>query len=427
MPTPVRYKARFLKQKVSTGTPSPIALQGAMDSIRIDRLGHQGNGIATDGSFIPFTLPGEEVEATPPHSRLTDSPDRIAPVCPHFGTCGGCALQHASDTFLAGWKEDVVRRALAARRIEAPFRPTFTTPPATRRRATFTGRRTKKTVQIGFHARRSDQIVPIAQCAVVLPEMLQVFPALQEITRAGASRKGALRLQVTATGAGWDLAVGGGKPLDTALRTTLAAIVAKHDLARLTWEDEVVAMARPPVVQMGRAQVVLPPGALLQASEAAEQIMVAVVREILGGATTIVDLFAGCGTFALPLAEEAEVHAVESDTAMLSALDRGWRGAGGLRLVTTERRDLFRRPLLPLDLKRFDAAVIDPPRAGAEAQMQELATSHIARIAAVSCNPVTFARDAEILIGAGFKLDWVQVIDQFRWSPHVELVAQLSR
>lgn len=393
----------------------------------IDRLGHLGDGIATDGSYLPFTLPGERVDAGPPLRILTSAPDRTTPPCPHFGTCGGCALQHASDSFLAGWKIDVVHRALAAQGLAAPLHLAHVSPPATRRRAVLAGRRTRKGVQIGFHARGSDAIVETPACKIVLPRMLAAWPALEAVTRAGASRNAQLRLALTATDTGFDLDVGSGKPLDPALRQTLAGIATEHDLARLSWTGETVAQLRAPVLRIGAAQVTPPPGAFLQATAEAEAALVAAVRNIVRDAAEIVDLFAGCGTFALPLAENAQVHAAEGDAAMVAALDAGWRGAPGLKAVRAEVRDLFRRPLEPLDLKRFDAAVIDPPRAGAQAQSARLAAATIPVVAAVSCNPVSFARDAAALVAGGLRLVDVAVIDQFRWSPHVELVGCFRR
>ncbi|MCC5983842.1 MAG: class I SAM-dependent RNA methyltransferase, partial [Rhodobacteraceae bacterium] len=195
-------------------------------------------------------------------------------------------------------------------------------------------------------------------------------------------------------------------------------------LARLAWEGEVIALAALPAQTFGRAQVVPPPGAFLQATEDGEATLLAAVRGAVGDAARVADLFAGCGTFTLPLAERAEVHAVEGDAAMLAALDAGWRRAAGLKRVRTETRDLFRRPLLADELACFDAVVIDPPRAGAAAQVAELARAQVPVIAAVSCNPVTFARDARVLVAAGYCLQTVQVVDQFRWSAHVELAAR---
>ncbi len=223
------------------------------------------------------------------------------------------------------------------------------------------------------------------------------------------------------------MAVTGGKPLDPALETALAGIAGVRGFARLTWEGELVALVMPPAQRFGVADVSPPPGAFLQATAEGEAALCEEVLSGVGKAARVVDLFSGSGTFSLPLAERAEVHAVEGEAAMLAALDHGWRNATGLKRVTTEVRDLFRRPLLPDELDRFDAIVIDPPRAGAEAQMREIARSSVRRIAAVSCNPVSFARDARILVDAGFRLTRLVVVDQFRWSAHVELAAQLER
>ena len=220
----------------------------------------------------------------------------------------------------------------------------------------------------------------------------------------------------------------GGRPIATEAMAALerVGLAERADLARLTWDSEAVANRRPAPQRFGRALVVPPAGAFLQATPDGEAALVAAVREAVGGARRVADLFAGSGTFTLPLAENAEIHAVEGEAAMLVALDGGWRLAQGLHKVTTEARDLFSRPLMPDELKRFDAVVIDPPRAGAEAQMRELAMAKVPVIAGVSCNPVTFARDTRILSDSGYRIDWVQVVDQFRWSPHVELVARLS-
>lgn len=398
----------------------------------IQRLGHQGDGIAQGPVFAPLTLPGEEVEGTRTGDRLSDvrivtpSADRVAAPCRHFKSCGGCQLQHASDAFLAEWKVDVVRQALAAQGLVAEFLPIAVSPPQSRRRAGISARRTKKGALAGFHGRASGTIVEIPDCQLVHPDLLAALPVAERLAMVGGSRKGELTVLATRTDHGLDLAVTGGKPLDAPLQIALAQEAEAAKLARLTWEDEVIATRLPPVHRIGRAQVVPPPGAFLQATPQGEAALVAAVRQIIGGAARVVDLFAGCGTFTLPLAEGAEVHGVEGSDAMLRALDKGWRGAEGLKRVTIEARDLFRRPLMPDELRRFDAAVIDPPRAGAEAQVAELAQSRIPVIAYVSCNPISFVRDARVLVDAGWRLDHVQVVDQFRWSAHVELVAQLT-
>jgi 23S rRNA (uracil1939-C5)-methyltransferase len=404
-------------------------------TLTIDRLGHHGDGVARGPAgpvFIPGALPGEVVTGTLLGDRVADmrivtpSPHRRKPPCAHARACGGCALQHADDAFVAAWKLDVVRGALAGQGLDATVTGPLTSPPQTRRRATLTGRRTKAGVSLGFHLRGSDQIVAVPGCLLLAPEVMATFPALEALTAIGATRKGALSLTVTATLTGPDVAVTGGKPLEAALLQDLAALAEAHGIARLTWDGEGVALRAQPLVAMGRARVPLPPGAFLQATAAGEAALLAAVRAAIGPARRVVDLFAGCGTFALPLAEAAEVHAVEGDGALTAALASGARSTPGLKAVTTETRDLFRRPLLPDEL-RCDAVVIDPPRAGAEAQVAEIARAAVPVVAMVSCNPVTFARDARALVAAGYGLDTVLVVDQFRWSTHVELVARFRR
>ncbi len=399
-----------------------------MPEVTIERLGREGDGIVGD-LRLPFSLPGElwRLEAGEAPELLGPAPDRVAPPCPKFGRCGGCMVQHASDGFVAAWKTDTIRRALTARGIEAVLRPILTSPPASRRRAVFSGRRTRKTVIVGFHGRRSEVLVEAADCRVVRPEILAARPALARLTGLGASRSGVLRLTVTVGPAGLDVEVAGGRPLDAALRVALAAEAEAADFARLTWEGETVALRRPPFQVFGSGRVVPPAGAFLQATAEGERALVAAVGETVAGARRVADLFAGCGTFSLPLAGTAEVLAVEGEAAMLAALTAGWRQAPGLKRVETAARDLFRRPLLAAELEGFDAVAIDPPRAGAEAQSRELARSGVPVVAAVSCDPATFARDAAILVAGGYRLEWVQPVDQFRWSGHVELAARFSR
>nr|WP_207623662.1 class I SAM-dependent RNA methyltransferase [Rhodobacter calidifons] len=396
-------------------------------------MGHLGHGIAPGPVYVPGALPGEVVEGTPDGDRLTDpkiltpSPDRVRPPCRHARACGGCQLQHASDSFVAGWKQEVVQTALAAQGLSADFLPLVTSPPNSRRRATLSARRTKGGVLIGFHARASDTIVEIPDCRLLHPGILAALPGLQALVARGGSRTTELSLQVTLTRGGPDVVVRGGKPLDSTLRMDLARLVETHGFSRLTWDDETVALRDRPALTMGTAIVIPPAGAFLQATQEGEAALLAAVRQALGPQRRIVDLFSGIGTFTLPLAQDTEVHAVEGDAAMTLALDLAARTTPNLHRISVETRDLFRRPLEPDELDTFSCAVIDPPRAGAEAQSERLAASKVAVIAAVSCNPVTFARDARVLTAAGYRLDWVQVIDQFRWSAHVELVARLSR
>jgi 23S rRNA (uracil1939-C5)-methyltransferase len=401
--------------------------------VTIERLGLKGDGIAPGPVFVPLTLPGEEVEGTLDGDMLTapriltPSPNRVRPPCPHYRRCGGCVVQHASDGFVADWKVGIVRTAMEARGLPAPIRRLHTSPTATRRRATLSGLRTKAGPLVGFHTRASDTVVPIPDCRVLHPALLASLPAIGALTGLGASRKGQIRVGVLITESGLDVTVEDARPVDPALWTKIIAVAEAHDLARVAWNGEILAERRPPIVRFGSIAVAPPSGAFLQATAEGEAALRASVSEATGGAARIVDLFSGLGTFALPLAAGAEVHAVEGDAALLAALDRGWRHASGLRKVTTETRDLFRRPLEPIEFARFDAAVIDPPRAGAEAQAGRLAEGGPARIAMVSCNPVTFARDAQILAKGGYSLEWIDVIDQFRWSSHVELAAAFIR
>jgi len=399
---------------------------------RIERLGHRGDGIAAGPVYVAGALPGELVTGRPEGERLRDvrivSPvaERVAPPCGHAGACGGCALQHARDDFVGGWKMDVVRRALADRGLAAPIAGLSVSPPSSRRRAVLHGRRTRKGALVGLMRRGTDALVAVPGCRVLRPGLLALVPALEDLTRAGASRSGVLDIALTETRGGIDVAVRGGKPLDRDLALALAGWAAAAGVARLSWDGETVVTLAPPVVDFAGIAVVPPPGAFLQATAEGEAALRRAAVRAVGPAPRLADLFAGCGTFALPLAAGAAVHAVEGDAAMLAALDDGWRGGSGMKRVTTEARDLFRRPLEPEELARFDAVVLDPPRSGAEAQCRRLASGGVPVIAMLSCNPASFARDAAILAQGGYAIDWIEIVDQFRWSPHIELAARLS-
>jgi 23S rRNA (uracil1939-C5)-methyltransferase len=403
--------------------------------LTIEKLGHLGDAMAPGENgpiFVPQVLPREVVEGDLVGNRLenvrifTPSVNRVKPPCVHARSCGGCMMQHANDDFVAAWKTDIIRSALAGQGLEAVLRPILTSPPQSRRRATIAGRHTKGGALLGFHARGSDALVAIPHCQLLHPDLMAAFPALEALVITGGSRKSELALTITRSLAGPDITVTGGKPLDGQLRLELARVAEAHGLSRLSWDAEVVALRTAPMQKMGRARVAPPPGAFLQATVQGEADLLAAVQDAVGNAKRITDLFAGAGTFALPFSEQAEVHAVEGDAAMMAALDKGWRMAEGLKRITVETRDLFRRPLEPDEFKGVQAVVIDPPRAGAEAQTKTLAIARVPVIASVSCNPVTFARDARILTTAGYRLDWVQPIDQFRWSAHVELAARFS-
>jgi 23S rRNA (uracil1939-C5)-methyltransferase len=406
-------------------------------TLHITSLGAQGDGVAEhDGRkiFVPMALPGETATADIEGDRtinvkiVTPSPERMAPRCSHYGECGGCSLQHVPEAAYLDFKRSQVVQALSFQRIEAEVDPVTPIAPHTRRRAVFAAARNGKTVVVGFHGRRSHRIVPIRDCAVITPGLLSLLPRLEKLAAIAAPQKDALTITATETATGFDVALTGvarGFPADNRIR--LVQVASELGLARVSVNGEVAIEQAPPTVRAGAGRLSPPPGGFLQACEPSEAAMLALVKETVGDARKVLDLFAGAGTFALPLASTATVHAVESDETALAALDRAARKAQGLKPVTTEKRDLFRRPLTREELKRFDAAVIDPPRAGAEAQSRELAASGLKRIAMVSCNAQTFARDLRLLLDGGYRVRRIVPIDQFLWSPHIEIVAALNR
>lgn len=409
--------------------------------VRIGALGHLGDGIAeVDGEthYVPFALPGEDVLIGRDEAGrirlvevLTPAAERVAAVCDHFGTCGGCALQHLVPPAYTVWKRDQVAAALGARGLETNIAPLIPVAPGTRRRASFAATRTRKGATLGYYARESHRVVAVRHCPVVVPEIERALPTLAELVAPGFSRKARGSLLVTATDTGLDVQVTGGKAdPDLAERQRLAEGAATADLTRLAWDDEVVAERRKPLVRFSGIAVAPPPGAFLQASAASESVLVSLVKEGAGAARHAVDLFAGCGTFTFALARDIAMRAIDSEAAQLQALSDAARVQGpdlGLKPIATEIRDLFRRPLLADELKNVDTVVFDPPRVGAKAQAEALADSSVPRIVAVSCNPATFARDARSLVDGGYRLDRVTPVDQFLWSPHIELVGVFSR
>ena len=405
-----------------------------MRQLTIDRLGAQGDGVTEDGAiFVARALPGERVEGEVVEGRiaapriLTPPAARIKPICAHYNACGGCAVQHANDSLVADWKRALVRTALARCGLRGEVCAPLSSPIAARRRVKIAARRTKAGALAGFHGRRSETIVDVRHCAILDPRLAPAFDIARHLAKLGASRSTALALLATASEDGLDIAVTGGKELGAEMQVQLGAYCDQMKIARLAWSGEVMLQRHPPRQRLGPAYVVPPPGAFLQATQAAQVQLQTAVLEIAQGAGNALDLFAGCGTFSFALAESAAVHAVEGAQDMVQALEAAARNTSGLKAVTAETRDLFRRPLLPEELKPYQLVVLDPPRAGARAQVAQLAASAVSRIAYVSCNPVSFAQDASVLVQAGFEMGPVQPIDQFRWSPHVELVAAFTR
>lgn len=406
------------------------------ERVTIDRLGAQGDGIAETGAgaiFVPFTLPGETVAIATGGPRaeaatiLDASPHRQTPPCPHFGACGGCDLQHADDAFYRGFKRDLVVEALSRADVEADVGDLVPCPPASRRRVAFSAVRAGNQVLLGFNATHSNRIVPISLCPVALPAIARALPALRKLAAILVDRKRPLKLTVTGTLTGLDVVIADAAKLSEAMRRQAVSLALGEGFARLSVGGETLVVTQPPTMDFGGIAVELPAGAFVQAVASAETAMAALVLTHLAGARRVADLFAGCGTFALRLAPHATVHAVETEAAPLAALLAAWRSRSGLKPLTTERRDLFRRPIPAKELKPYDGLVFDPPRAGAEGVARELAASTVGRIAAVSCNPVTLARDLKILTDGGYRVTLVTPIDQFLWSRHVEVVALLER
>ncbi|RWB74506.1 MAG: class I SAM-dependent RNA methyltransferase [Mesorhizobium sp.] len=402
----------------------------------IARLGSQGDGIANaEGGevFVPFTLPGETVTAARQKDRATlmsvleASPLRIDPACRHFTECGGCALQHYEAEAYQQWKREKVVQALKAKGIACEVDALVPCAPRSRRRVTFSARRTEAGMLLGFVRALSSEIIPIEECPISLPAIVAALDKLRALAALVCATPKAFHMTVTVTASGLDIAVHDAGKLGDHQRRIASNFVMAEGLARLSVDGEIVVEPKKPVVQFGSVAVALPPGAFLQATEAAEQAMAGLVGQHLSRARKVADLFAGCGSFALRLAAKSEVHAVEGEAAGLAALDRAYRFATGLKRVTSERRDLFRRPLTFKELNAFDGLVFDPPRAGAEDQSKQIARSDVPLVAAVSCNPVTLARDLRILLDGGYTLKSVTPIDQFLWSPHVEAVALLEK
>jgi 23S rRNA (uracil1939-C5)-methyltransferase len=409
------------------------------EKLTIARLGHRGDGIADTSSgslYVPYALPGETITVEPVaghpdrrHLLRVDQPshERAIPICKHFGVCGGCAMQHWSLAEYHLWKRGLVAEALAQARIVAPVENLIDAHGQGRRRAVLHARRgPHDLLEVGFAAPRAHHIVAIDTCPILAPGLDGAVTAAWAIAEVFKPTKKSLDIHVTATDSGIDMDVRGASQVSANRLGVLAGIAAKHRLARITQNGDLIAQQAPPLLKIGRAQVPLPPGAFLQATAEGEKELARLVLHHADKAKRVADLFAGIGTFALRLAEKAHVSAIDSETSAVDALRRATAGAG-LKPIEAQVRDLFRRPLMASELKLFDAVVFDPPRQGAEAQARELAKSKVPVVIAASCDPATFACDARILIDGGYKLSTVTPIDQFRYSFHVELVAKFEK
>jgi 23S rRNA (uracil1939-C5)-methyltransferase len=410
------------------------------EQLTIARLGHRGDGMADTSAgpvYVPYTLPGETVTV----ERVAGHPDRrhlihvdrpsherAAPICQHFGQCGGCALQHWSLAEYHLWKRERVVEALGQAGLVAPVAPLIDAHGHGRRRAVLHARRGERSVlEVGFAAPRAHHIVAIDACPILAPGLSGAIAAAWGIAEVLQPAGKSLDIQVTATETGLDVDVRGSGRLAPDRLAALARVAQAHKLARLTRHGELVAQTAQPMLTIGRASVLLPPGAFLQATAEGESTLARLATTHIGKAKRVADLFAGIGPFALRLAEQARVLAADNDAAAIEALKRAAATAKGLKPIETLTRDLFRRPFAAAELKNFDAVVFDPPRQGAEAQARELAASAVPVVVADSCDAATFARDAALLVGGGYRLVEVTPVDQFRYSHHVEIVAKFAR
>jgi 23S rRNA (uracil1939-C5)-methyltransferase len=398
----------------------------------IVRLGARGDGIAeTAGGpcYVPFALPGERVRVSPtglPELLSEPSPQRRQPLCRHFGTCGGCLAQHMGEELYAQWKRQILVEAFRQRGLEPPVAPLVTMAPGTRRRAVLAARWEQGALMLGYHRRRAREVFVLEECPVLAPAIVAELAVLRAIAAALAPRE--LKLAVLATPAGLDVAIedGGGR-LRAPMAAALASAAARQAIARMTHNEDIILERAKPELLMSGVAVVPPPGLFVQAVAAAEAAMAGEVREAVAGARRAGDLFAGLGTFTFAIARRVPVVAVDGQAKALAALQAAARRASGLKPIETRLRDLFREPLSGRELAAFDAIVLDPPRAGARAQAAEIGRSQVSCVVYVSCHAATLARDARLLVDAGFKLVRVVPIDQFLFTEHVEAVAVLRR
>jgi 23S rRNA (uracil1939-C5)-methyltransferase len=407
----------------------------------IDHVGHHGDGVAMSGGskiYVPYTLGGESVEVAPVPGHHPDrrrliaveaaSPARITPFCPHFGVCGGCAIQHWNAEPYRAWKRELVVTTLAQGGIDCEVAPLVDAHGLGRRRITLHARLgTHDVLKVGFAAASSHDIVPIDRCPILDPHLDGAIEAAWAVAEPLISMGKPLDIQITATDSGLDVDVRGSGPLSTAMIGRLSRVAEQHRLARLTRHGELVLMRSPPVVSIGTAQVALPPGSFLQATVEGEERLAALASAHCKRGKYIADLFCGVGPFALRLAAKSRIAAFDSDAGAVAALQKAATSTSGLKPVKADARDLFRRPLMPQELRDYDTVVFDPPRQGAQAQATQLAASRIPVVVAISCNVTTFARDAKILIDGGYRIEGVTPVDQFRHTPHVELVAKFRR
>jgi 23S rRNA (uracil1939-C5)-methyltransferase len=423
-------------------------MTGRYLEVAVESLGSGGDGVAETREgrlFIPYAAPGDTLRVRLPEKpsgapraeiveRLADGPERQEPLCPHFTKCGGCAVQHVTDASYLTWKRALVGEALSHRGIDPAVVGNMVPGGiGRRRRARLRAKLTARGAVLGYLTARSHRIVAVTECPVLVPAMVEFFEPLRALLTNILSRGQEAEIAITLCGTGLDVAIAMGKSLQLAGREKLVAFADTHDLARLSWqslqrgkvgEPETIIRRRAPTIAYAGIDVEIPPDAFVQPTEEGEAVLRDAVLAAIAGSSRVVDLYAGCGAFSLPAAA-AGIHVLAVDSApdQVAALDAAARQARLGEFVTTERRDLNRRPIMAPDLAAFDAVILDPPRAGAMVQAKLLAAASVPTLVYVSCNPASFARDARILIDGGYALQSVTPVDQFLFSPHLELVA----
>lgn len=411
--------------------------------VKINHIGAGGDGVADGPIYVPFSVDGDdlEIKLQGKQGRIKHihkaSPERIAPICRHFGRCGGCSLQHVSQDYYMRWKQEQIRTALSHRGFEdIIILPLEMSSAGSRRRTRLAAiGRDKDAAVIGFAERASHNVIDITECPVLAPEIMNFVDPLRKFLSSQLKKRQKMNIQINLAENGLDIILEGTGEPDLDLRMDIAAFAEAQDIARICWQDmkqkkpfyEILCERRKPCVTFAGRQVFLPPGSFLQATKEGEAALIRHMKRALTGADKIIDIFAGCGTFTVALIGDHAVHAVEGKEDMVAALKNSSHQMGKIRALTTEVRDLFLRPLLPHELNRYDAVIIDPPRAGARDQMQEISNSDIKNLVMISCNPATFARDARTLVDAGFVMGDILPVDQFLYSSHLEIVAGFKR
>ncbi|WP_417621804.1 class I SAM-dependent RNA methyltransferase [Parasphingorhabdus sp.] len=393
----------------------------------IIRVAAKGDGVTADGRHIAFSAPLDRLNS---EGGLIKGPHHVEPPCRHFQSCGGCSLQHLDNESYTQFLSDRVVYALEGQGLVAEkIHPPQISQPKSRIRASLRAAKLGDQLRLGFSGAGSHRIVDLQQCEIMAPELFNLLAPLRNFLKKAARRKHDMNIEMTLIDQGVDLLISNYEPEGLEQREALSAFAQANGLARLSvdggygpetqWEPE------PATVTLNGTVVNFPHSSFLQPTREGQQALIAAMRKAIGDARLVADLFAGLGTFTLSLGAEQKVYAAEGARDAIGALKLAANHS--TRQIFCEHRDLFRRPLSVDELNRFNAVILDPPRAGARDQILQLAQSDVQKICYISCNPASFARDAKQLCEAGYRLDQVWPVGQFLWSTHVELVSSFTR